>query len=289
MNPSGSSTALRDQVAVVTGAGSGIGEATARLLCLHGARVIVADIDPLAAHRVAHDLQKKGGEALDIVLDVTSESSWENLQTIVAKSWNRWDVLVNSAGISFAKPIAETSLHDWRRVHAVNLDGIFLGLRAALPLMGRRGNVSGGAVINIASLSGLVPFPGASAYASSKAAVIQLSRVAALECQQHGSGTRVHAVVPGGVKTPMWRTMPFFQRRAELDGEEAAWQSVDPRDQFLQPEEIAAAVLELVAQPDLHPNGGTWILDRKGSRGRIVSLEEAAKTDALNQGTENRI
>ena len=274
MGSSGSSSSLRGRVAVVTGAGSGIGEATARKLSAQGAQLLIADIDPQAGQRVAQQIQADGGEALEFILDVASESSWNNLVAIVEKAWKRWDILVNSAGVSLAKPIVDMTLEEWQRVHAVNLDGTFLGLRTALRFM--REHETGGVVINIASLSGMIPFPAASAYASSKAAVIQLSKVAAREGAEDGGGIRVYCLVPGGVKTPMWQSMPFFQEWAR-QGEDAAWKRVDPDNRFLEPEEIAAAIAELVVQPDAHPNGELWILDQRGSRGRTVALEEASK------------
>jgi NAD(P)-dependent dehydrogenase (short-subunit alcohol dehydrogenase family) len=270
MGSSGSSSSLRGRVAVVTGAGSGIGEATARQLSAHGAQLLIADIDPQSGQRVAQRIQADGGEALEFILDVSSESSWNNLLAIVEKTWKRWDILVNSAGVSLAKPIVDMTLEEWQRVHAVNLDGVFLGLRAALRFMSE--HATDGVVINVASLSGIIPFPAASAYASSKAAVIQLSKVAARECAEARGSIRVYGVAPSGVKTPMWTAMPFFQEWAR-QGEDAAWKRVDPDNRFLEADEIAAAIAELVMNPEAHPNGEVWILDQRGSRGRTVALE----------------
>jgi NAD(P)-dependent dehydrogenase (short-subunit alcohol dehydrogenase family) len=155
----------------------------------------------------------------------------------VLARWNRLDGLVNCAGIATATPVAELTLAEWRRVHAVNLDGVFLGTRAAIRAMQESG---GGSIVNVASLSGIETFPGAAAYASSKAAVIQFSRVAAAECAQAGKGIRVNVVAPGGVKTPMWRSLPSWRtspRRMKS--------GVEPRPEMFLGREIARAIVGL--------------------------------------------
>jgi meso-butanediol dehydrogenase/(S,S)-butanediol dehydrogenase/diacetyl reductase len=164
---------LAGKVALVTGAASGIGLAVTRLFREEGATVIAADLD----------------EAAGVRLDVTSESDWEALfQTI-----DRLDILAASAGISEARPIAEMRLADWRRVMAVNLDGAFLGLRYAIPVMSKR---SQGSIVLVSSASGIRAAAGASAYCASKAGVRMLTRAAALECKPRG--IRVNCVSPAG-------------------------------------------------------------------------------------------
>ncbi|MCI0744448.1 MAG: SDR family NAD(P)-dependent oxidoreductase [Verrucomicrobia subdivision 3 bacterium] len=229
---------LADKVSIVTGAASGIGRATALLFAGQGSKVAVADVDEVGAAAAvreagAHD------SALAVRLDVSAESSWTNcIETVVAR-WGRLDVLVNCAGVAVATPVETTSLEEWRRVHAVNLDGVFLGTRAGIRAMRGRG----GCIINIASLSGIEVFPGAAAYASSKAAVIQFSKVAAAECAHSANGVRITVIAPGGVKTPMWKTTRLWQDFAD-GGEEAAWRKLDPQNCFYEPEEIAECVLE---------------------------------------------
>jgi NAD(P)-dependent dehydrogenase (short-subunit alcohol dehydrogenase family) len=232
---------LSDQLALVTGGGSGIGEATAKRLAREGARVAVADIDYEAAQRVTDEIRAARGEAHAHALDVRYEASWKATLESVSKRFGRLRVLVNNAGISLAGDLMETSFEEWRRVHAVNLDGVFLGTREGIRLM----SAHGGVIVNVASQSGIDVYPGAGAYSSSKAAVIQLTKVAAKECEVAGNGIRVHFIAPGGVKTPLWKTMPFWAELA-AGGEDAAWAKLDPSGVFETADRVAESILELV-------------------------------------------
>jgi NAD(P)-dependent dehydrogenase (short-subunit alcohol dehydrogenase family) len=249
---------LAAKVAIVTGGGSGIGNATAKLFAQEGAKVMVADINESAAIGVTKEIEAAGGAALAIAMDVSLESSWDTCVQVVLTRWSRLDVLVNCAGIATTTPVVEMSLEEWRRVHAVNLDGAFLGTRAGIRAM--RG-CGGGSIVNISSLSGIEAFPGATAYASSKAAVIQFSKVAATECAQAGDRIRINVIAPAGVKTPMWKTTPFWQELA-IEGEDAAWRKLDPQNSFYTPEEIAASVLELASDESMDLNGSVRVLNR---------------------------
>ena len=171
--------------ALVTGGGSGIGRATARALAREGAHVLVADVNLPAAGEAAAELRAAGHPAEALALDVADEAAW-------AAAFHRWPegrpplrVLVNGAGVSAASPVAETPLAEWRRVLAVNLDGVFLGTRAGLRAM-----PAGGVIVNIASRAGVEVHPGAAAYAAGKAAVIHFSRVADAEAVAAGRGVR---------------------------------------------------------------------------------------------------
>ncbi len=209
--------------AFVTGAASGIGAATAALFAREGARVVAADLVP---------------SSQTVALDIRSERSWDEALRRVEKL----DLLVNCAGISAATDVADTTLEEWRRVLAVNLDGLFLGTREGIRRMRRSG---GGVIVNIGSMAGVEVQPGAAAYAASKAAMIHFSKVAAAECEKAGVPIRVHVLAPGGVRTPMWRSMAFWSPLAER-GEEAAWKALDPKGEFLTAEEVAEAILDLV-------------------------------------------
>jgi NAD(P)-dependent dehydrogenase (short-subunit alcohol dehydrogenase family) len=241
---------LNDELALVTGGGSGIGEATAKLLAREGARVAVADIDYEAAQRVTEDIRDAGGEAHAHALDVRYEASWKATLESVTKRFGRLRILVNNAGISLAGDVAETSYEEWRRVHAVNVDGVFLGTREAIRIMGGHG---GGVIVNVASQSGIDVYPGAGAYSASKAAIIQLSKVAAKECEVAGADVRVRFIAPGGVKTPLWKTMPFWAEIA-AKGEDAAWAQLDPAGVFETAERVAESILELVLPPSPRRN-----------------------------------
>jgi NAD(P)-dependent dehydrogenase (short-subunit alcohol dehydrogenase family) len=245
-------------VALVTGAASGIGRATTELFAGEGASIIVADVREAEATSVASEIVTAGGRACALALDVADEAAWEAAIGFVTQEFGRLDVLVNSAGISAAAPVAEMTLAEWRRIHAVNLDGVFLGTRAGIRLMAGQG---GGAIVNVASVSGINPTPGASAYASSKAGVIHFTKSAALECAKAGNGVRVTVIAPGGVKTPMWQTMPFWQELAR-EGEAAAWAKLDPQGRFHTAEEVAIAILGLVTGEGGPGQDSLLILDR---------------------------
>ena len=215
-------TTLNGKMALVTGAASGIGFAVAEALREQGAVVTGADI----------------AAGADTKLDVTSETDWD----LVMATLPQLDLLILSAGISQASPLVSTSLADWRRVMAVNLDGAFLGIRAALRKM-----QPGSAIVLIGSASGTKAVSGAAAYCCSKAALAMLTKTAALEAKP--LGIRVNCLSPAGVATPMWKSMPFF---ASAPSEEAAWAAlggIDPDKSALErmafAPEIAQAVLFL--------------------------------------------
>src|SRR5262245_5529334 len=156
---------MRDKVVLVTGAASGIGRATAELVAQRGGRVGVADIDPEAARFAEH----LGESALYLPLDVTDEAAWERAIASLQGRFGRLDGLVNNAGIAIAHPIADVTLAEWRKVLAVNLDGVFLGTKHAVIAMRR--TRSAGAIVNVSSAAGLVGTGGASAYCASKGGV----------------------------------------------------------------------------------------------------------------------
>jgi NAD(P)-dependent dehydrogenase (short-subunit alcohol dehydrogenase family) len=241
---------------MVTGAGSGIGRATAILLAQEGATVIVCDIDVDAAEQVGNEIRDRGGKAEVMKLDVADESDW-----VAAMKNQRLNVLVNNAGVSFAKPIAETTIDEWQRVLRVNLDGVFLGTKHAIILMRSTG---GGSIINVASVSGITPYPEASAYGGSKAAVRLFSKVAAIECADAENGIRVNVVTPGGVKTPMWESMSFFQKLvARHGGNEQAFAAMaggSVSNRFSSPEDIARTIVFLASDESAHLTGVEFVI-----------------------------
>ncbi|MFS0738554.1 SDR family oxidoreductase [Sphingomonas sp. 1P06PA] len=225
--------------ALVTGAASGIGLATARRLAAGGAaRLILTDIDADALARAYGEL----GEIVEAVPgDVTDEALWRELAPELAGL----DLAVVNAGVAASGAIHDLALADWRRVMAVNLDGAFLTLRAAMVAM--RGRA--GAIVVVASAAGLKAEPGIAAYAASKAGVIQLARVAAKEGA--AQGLRVNAIAPGGVETPIWQAVPFFRDLAEKDGEAAAFAAMarmaTPLGRFATANEIAGQIAFLLS------------------------------------------
>ncbi|MFO0845731.1 MAG: SDR family oxidoreductase [Gemmataceae bacterium] len=242
------------KVALVAGAASGIGRATALLLARHGATVCLADLHADAAGQAA---KEAGHGAWSRPLNVTSEPDWIQAFDDVLARHGRLDAFVNSAGVSHAAPIADLSLADWRKVLAINLDGVFLGTKHAVRAL--RAHPGGGSIVNVASVSGVKAQPTASAYCTSKAGVIMLSRAVALECLRANEPIRVNTVSPSGVKTPMWRSMPFFQElMAREGGEEQAFAAMarqSPHGRWAEPEEVALAILYLASDESSYVTG----------------------------------
>ena len=189
--------ALDGKVAIVTGAARGQGEAQARLFATEGATVLLGDVLDDEGVAVADSI---GEAAVYWHLDVTEEAGWAGAMDEVERRWGRLDVLVNNAGIARFAPLAMTALEDYMAVIGVNQVGVFLGMRAAIPLMSGTG---GGSIINTSSVDGLTGMMGVTAYVASKFAVRGMTKTAALELGP--VGIRVNSIHPGGVDTPMLR------------------------------------------------------------------------------------
>ena len=248
---------LKEKLALVTGGASGIGRATAIRFANEGASVAVADIDESGATDTVSAIEEAGGNARGYAFDVTSETDWTKTLNRIQSEWGYLDILVNCAGISFSKPITEMTLAEWRHVIAVNLDSVFLGTSAAIKSMQHRGN---GSIINVSSASGIKASPGAVAYCASKAAVIQFSKTAALECSQRNENIRINSVAPGGVKTPMWRGTSMWPEISSSEEWNAPISAV-PIKRFAAPSEIAEAILYLASDESSYVNGTTLVVD----------------------------
>lgn len=194
---------VKGKVAVITGAASGIGKATASLLAKEGAKVVIADINEADGKKAADEIGREGGKSLFVKLDVTSEGDWSELIKKTVSEFGKVDVLVNCAGALFAKPIEETSLEEWRWLMSVNVDGVFLGTKYAIGTMKKSG---GGSIINISSMAGIVgTTDDTAAYCASKGAVRLFTKAAALECSKagHNYNIRINSVHPGITETPL--------------------------------------------------------------------------------------
>jgi NAD(P)-dependent dehydrogenase (short-subunit alcohol dehydrogenase family) len=241
-------------IALVTGAASGIGAATATRLAAEGARkLILADLDEDRLRDFAFSLPC---ERQMLIGDVADEAIWAS-----ADLTGLTHAVVN-AGIGAGSTIAETSLADWRRVMSTNLDGAFLTLQAAMRAIRSAGQ--GGAIVLTASVAGVKAEPGIAAYGASKAAVIHLARIAAREGGP--DRIRVNAIAPGGVETPIWSNVPFFQDLVKNKGsEEAAFATmgaaVGVAGRFARPEEIAAQIAFLLSDDCGFVTGACFVSD----------------------------
>jgi len=246
------------KVVLVTGADSGIGAATADRLAERGTVVYRTDLEFDPDRPTAGDPPRGSEGALR--LDVRSEADWERATSHILEREGRLDALVHSAGISSASPLMATGLEEWRRVLETNLDGTFLAIRQGVRAM----RESGGAIVVLGSVSGIRPSAGAAAYCTSKAGVGMLVRSAAKECRELGLPVRVNAVSPGGVRTPLWRVMRFFQDLVkECGSEEAAFDSMESHGggRFADPAEVAAAIAFLLSDEARHITGVELVVD----------------------------
>jgi NAD(P)-dependent dehydrogenase (short-subunit alcohol dehydrogenase family) len=221
------------KVAIVTGAAGGVGSAATRQLVERGASVVAVDV--LAA---VHELAGDSVAALEG--DVSLAATAERAVATASERWNRVDVLVNNAGLIVFKGIADTSEEEWDRVMAVNVKSMFLFSRAVLPLMERQG---GGAIVNTASISGLVGLPGQAAYCASKGAVVQLTRQLAVE--YGAANIRVNAVAPGAIETRF--LLDFVEQQDDPEALATAIKAGHPLNRYATADEVARSILFLAS------------------------------------------
>jgi NAD(P)-dependent dehydrogenase (short-subunit alcohol dehydrogenase family) len=264
---------LRGKVALVTGAASGIGRACAESLAAEGARVVVADVDESTGRAVSDALTARGRDARFVALDVTDEAAWASAIARVRSELGALHVLVNNAGICIAAPLLELSYASWRRQLAVNLDGVFLGTKAALPLMAASG---GGSIVNISSVAGLQGVPGLSGYCATKGGVRLFTKAVAIECAQARNGVRVNSIHPGGIETPLWAKMasdglapapndPSIPSR--MEGARAAAVAATPLGVVGTPADIASGVVYLASDEARFVTGIELTIDGGTSAG----------------------
>ena len=190
---------LENKIALVTGAAAGIGEATAKRFAEEGAHVYVTDLNKEPTQAVVDAIVAAGGAATARVQDVTDEADWDILMQEIMTAHGKLDVLVNNAGIGTTGTVEETTLEDWRRTQAVNLEAVFMGTRAAVKVMKN----NGGSIINISSIEGIVGEANAAAYNASKGGVRIFTKSAALHCAAEDYNIRVNSVHPGFILTAM--------------------------------------------------------------------------------------
>jgi len=235
-------TQLEGKIAIVTGAGRGLGAESARTLARHGARVLVCDINAETCRTVADEI---GPAAAPFELDVTDEGQWADAVRYCEDTFGPPDILVNNAGIARFSPLESTSLELYEQTMAVNTTGVFLGMRAVFEPMRRNG---GGSIVNISSANGFIASDEVGAYVTSKFAVRGLTRSAAFEWGRHG--IRVNSVCPGMIDTEMM-----------IEEEASYTHKITTLERVGRPHEIANTVLFLASDQSSYATGADFLID----------------------------
>ena len=235
---------LKDKVAIITGAASGIGKATAILFAEHGAKIVVADIDENGANQTVNIIHATGGEAIYVHTDVTIADNTEQMVQVPVKTYGKLDILFNNAGIAMRLPVGELPEADWHRCLGVNLTGVYLCAKAVIPEMQKNG---GGSIINMSSIYGIVGGDVRAAYVASKGGVTNLTRGMALDYA--ADNIRVNCICPGFVETPLVagvvKTPEEYRNLADKH----------PMRRLAQPEEIAYGALYLASDESAFVTG----------------------------------
>ena len=248
---------LQGKIALITGAASGIGEASSRIMAQEGAHVIVTDISSEKGAKIAQSLK-----GTFFPLDVRKEQEWKNVFLKAEQLFGRVDILVNNAGITgIAKDLPpqdpeHTSLETWRFVQEVNVEGVFLGCKYAIQSMKK---TNGGAIVNMASRSALVGLPTLAAYAASKAAIRNHTKTVALYCAEKDYNIRCNAIFPASILTPLWDPMVGTGVKREENLKKMA-QGI-PLKRMGTPEEVAWAVVYLASNESSFMTGAELVLD----------------------------
>jgi NAD(P)-dependent dehydrogenase (short-subunit alcohol dehydrogenase family) len=233
------------RVALVTGGASGIGKATAKRIAEEGGSVVIADVQDAAGAAVAEEIERSGGTASYVHLDVTDEEGWAAAVASTVEAYGGLDILVNNAGIGDTDPIEATSVDTWNKVVAVTQTSVFLGMKAAAEALKRSGR---GAVVNISSMYGIVGSGVSPAYHAAKGAVRLLTKTAALGWAP--AGVRVNSVHPGYIDTPILG-----------DTDRDALSGATPMGRLGKPEEIAAMITFLASDEASFATGAEFVVD----------------------------
>ncbi|HEV2563433.1 MAG TPA: SDR family oxidoreductase [Rhizomicrobium sp.] len=252
---------VEGKIALITGGAQGLGEAAARMLAREGARVAITDVNLAGAEKVAASINAtRKGAAIAIAHDVTSEADWARALSETEKAFGGLHVLVNNAGIGLTKDLEDITLEEWRRVHAIDLDGVFLGCKMSVALMARtvKATALGGSIVNISSISGIIAGHNMAAYNSAKAGVRHLSKSVALYCARKNYGIRSNSVHPVFIATPI------LDGLVQRYGKEEAYAKLGrqvPLGHIGEPDDIAYAVLYLASDESKFMTGSELKID----------------------------
>jgi len=249
---------LENKISLVTGAGGEIGAALATGLAEHGSTVAVCDINLTAAETAARDIVASGGKAQAYRLDITCENDWSATMDAIGDSLGELNVLVNCAGLfaGSSAPIGDLSLDEWRRLHAVNLDGSFLGVKAGVRAMGARG----GSIINIGSVVAFFGARSGAAYGTSKAAIRGLTIQAAASCVASGLNIRVNALHPGYILTKS-ALADSIARLGSEDAAKKAFATRSPMKRCVTPDALVGPTVFLASDASKYMNGAEILVD----------------------------
>ena len=248
------------RVAIVSGGASGIGRSSAIRLAAEGATVMVTDIDEDMGSETVALIEQAGGTGQFMTHDVADEAAWQDVVAKTVANGGGLDILVNNAGIAIGGSIVDMELADWQRQQAINLDGVFLGCKHAIPAMRDSG---GGSIINMSSVAGLRGSARLAAYNATKGGVRLFTKGVALECAQNQWNVRVNSVHPGIINTPIWSKInPAMQTEEapQLDPAALATMAV-PSGVLGTPENIADAVLFLASDDSTYVTGTEVVVD----------------------------
>jgi NAD(P)-dependent dehydrogenase (short-subunit alcohol dehydrogenase family) len=251
---------VEGKISIVTGGASGIGRGCAERLAEEGAFVVVTDIQESLGQETVSGIVKRGGEAEFIYHDVTDEAAWQHVVEYVGAKHGGLNVLVNNAGIGIGGSIVEMLLSEWQRQQAINLDGVFLGVKHCIPLMRESG---GGSIINMSSVAGLKGSANLAAYNATKGGVRLFTKGVALECAQQRWPIRVNSVHPGVIDTPIWtKVNPEFLNEGENAVDlDAMAQAGVPTGKVGYPLDIANGVLFLASDESTYITGTELVID----------------------------
>ena len=247
-------------VAVVTGAASGIGRASAKAIAAEGGSVLATDIDVAGAEKT---LSMIDGRGLALALDVTLEPAWESVFQRALAEFGRVDILVNCAGIGISGDVEDIELESWNRVLAVNLTGTMLGCKHAIRAMKASG--SAGSIVNISSIGGLLGTADLAAYSASKGGVTLLTKCVALNCAERGYGIRCNAIMPTYVDTEMLE--PVAEQVGGREAMLAGMKANIPLGRLARPEDIAHSVVFLASHESAMITGTSFLVDGGTSAG----------------------
>lgn len=251
---------VQDKIALVTGGASGIGRGCALRLAEEGAIVVVSDIDDALGETTTNDIRNAGGQAEYLHHDVTDEDAWRNVVETIRSHHGGLNILVNNAGIGIGGSILDLSLADWQRQQAINLDGVFLGVKHCIPLMRDSGN---GSIINMSSVAGLKGSANLSAYNATKGGVRLFTKGVALECGQQRWPIRVNSVHPGIIDTPIWTkvNLDFLQEGENAVDLDSMAELAVPTGIKGLPRDIANGVLFLASDEASYITGTELVID----------------------------